>query len=217
MLFFLSLLLFSAPMTLIRGDGGLNGCKVLDLTHALNPKNPTFPGFDIFDWKPAVRGPYGGAPYIYGNRYATMEHLGTHIDAPAHFSPSGDTIDNVPMERLIGEACVVDVRDKVARDPSYAVSREDLQEWEKVHGQLDQSCIVLLQTGRAAVWPDPAPYFGTRQPNDLATFNFPGFSVHAALLLVERTVKGVGIDAPSLDSSRTKAFGAHQVLLRDGS
>ena len=36
-------------------------------------------------------------------------HTGTHIDAPRHFIPGGDTVDQIPLEQLVGEASVLDV------------------------------------------------------------------------------------------------------------
>ena len=34
---------------------------------------------------------------------------GTHIDAPAHFDPAGATLDALPVERLIGSYCLIDL------------------------------------------------------------------------------------------------------------
>jgi arylformamidase len=34
------------------------------------------------------------------------EHTGTHIDAPFHFDPQGLTMDQVPVETLLGGATV---------------------------------------------------------------------------------------------------------------
>jgi len=35
-------------------------------------------------------------------------HMGTHIDAPLHFIPNGETVENIPLKQLVGEALVVD-------------------------------------------------------------------------------------------------------------
>jgi len=37
------------------------------------------------------------------------EHGGTHIDAPIHFSKDGQTLDQVPIERLVGTGVRIDV------------------------------------------------------------------------------------------------------------
>lgn len=36
-------------------------------------------------------------------------HTGTHVDAPSHFTKHGTTIDNVPLESLIGPCRVLDL------------------------------------------------------------------------------------------------------------
>jgi arylformamidase len=37
-------------------------------------------------------------------------HTGTHVDAPVHFSAGEGTVDNLPLDRLIGPAEVFDLR-----------------------------------------------------------------------------------------------------------
>ncbi|AFL95722.1 putative Cyclase [Thermococcus cleftensis] len=46
----------------------------------------------------------------YMNVLKMGEHTGTHVDAPAHFVPDGKTIDEMPLERFMGEGLVLDVR-----------------------------------------------------------------------------------------------------------
>ena len=48
--------------------------------------------------------------------------LGTHVDAPAHFSPGAATVDKLPPEALMGPAAVVDGTAQVAQNPDYEVS-----------------------------------------------------------------------------------------------
>ncbi len=45
------------------------------------------------------------------------EHVGTHMDAPAHFSPGKWKLHEIPFERLAGEAVVVDITEKASKDP----------------------------------------------------------------------------------------------------
>ena len=39
--------------------------------------------------------------------FAMCSHNGTHVDAPAHFLQNGQTIDQIPMERYVGQAVVI--------------------------------------------------------------------------------------------------------------
>lgn len=51
-------------------------------------------------------------------------HTGTHIDAPRHFIPGGGTVDQIPLEQLVGEASVLDLS---SFGPGMEVGREDLE------------------------------------------------------------------------------------------
>ena len=62
--------------------------------------------------------------------FATAEHGGTHIDAPIHFSETGQTVDEIPLENLIGNAIKIDVSSKAMNDPDYLITVEDLTRWE---------------------------------------------------------------------------------------
>ncbi len=45
------------------------------------------------------------------------EHVGTHMDAPAHFSPGKWKLHEIPFERLAGEAVVIDITEKASKNP----------------------------------------------------------------------------------------------------
>ncbi len=47
--------------------------------------------------------------YYAANNFSTSEHGGTHLDAPIHFAEGRHTADQVPLDRLVGPAVVVDV------------------------------------------------------------------------------------------------------------
>lgn len=42
-------------------------------------------------------------------------HLGTPVDAPYHFDPDGETLENMPLERYMGPALLLDLR-RVAKN-----------------------------------------------------------------------------------------------------
>ncbi len=46
----------------------------------------------------------------YMNVIKMGEHTGTHVDAPAHFIAEGKTVDELPLEKFVGEGLVLDVR-----------------------------------------------------------------------------------------------------------
>lgn len=47
------------------------------------------------------------------------EHMGTHIDAPAHSVQGMWRIDQIPMEKLYGPGVIINVKSKVETNPDY--------------------------------------------------------------------------------------------------
>ena len=56
--------------------------------------------------------------YYAANNFFTSEHGGTHIDAPIHFAQGRQTVDQIPLDRLIGDGVVIDVTSAAARTPT---------------------------------------------------------------------------------------------------
>jgi kynurenine formamidase len=92
------------------------------LTHELHPEIPIWPGNPLFEIRNLARHAQG----YYANAFSCAEHTGTHVDAPIHFVEGRRSMHEVPASQLVGEACVIDVRDKVARNPDYLVSARDI-------------------------------------------------------------------------------------------
>jgi kynurenine formamidase len=189
--------------------------KFVDLTHPFDEHTiywPTEKGF-LFD-----RGNNGVTAkgyYYAANRFTSAEHGGTHLDAPIHFSAHGQTADQVPLDRLIGEAAVIDVADRCVADPDYQISIEDLHRWELVHHKQLVDVIVLLRTGWSRHWLDRQKYLGTDAlgPDALSRLHFPGLSPDAARWLVEqRSAKAIGIDTASIDYGQSTRFASHVIL-----
>lgn len=155
--------------------------------------------------------------YYYSSySICTPEHGGTHLDAPIHFAAGKYTADQVPLSSLTGNAVVVDVSAGALANRDYLVRVEDLQNWEKEHGRIGDSTIVLFRTGYGRYYPNREAYFGSAKTGveALPELHFPGIDPAAAEWLVkERKVKAVGLDTPSLDYGQSKDFKAHQVLM----
>lgn len=87
--------------------------RTVDLTHPYNAKTlywPTAPsGFKL---QQLAYGPTPGGWFYSSNSFAAPEHGGTHLDAPIHFSKTGRTADQIPVEQLIASAVVIDIRNK---------------------------------------------------------------------------------------------------------
>lgn len=190
--------------------------KIVDLSHSYGPDTLYWPtdekGFQL------ERGNNGRTPkgyYYAANRFCTAEHGGTHLDAPIHFAEGKPTADQVKLERLAGEAVVVDVTAACAKDPDYQIGVGDLHAWEERNNRQLVDVILLLKTGWAQRWPDREPYLGTplRGSEALTQMHFPGLAPEAARWLVEhRAVKAVGIDTASIDYGQSKMFDTHVIF-----
>ena len=187
----------------------------IDLTHPFDAATIYWPTERGFQFDSGANGPTAKGYYYAANRFTTAEHGGTHLDAPRHFSATGQTSDAIPVERLVGDAVVIDVGTKCSADPTYEVTPDDLVAWEAAHGRQLVDVIVLVRTGWGAKWGDRAAYLGTAAtgPAAVSALRFPGLSPLAAKWLVEqRRIKAIGIDTASIDHGPSTLFGAHVAL-----
>lgn len=58
-----------------------------------------------------------------------ISHSGTHIDAPLHFVPKGGTIDEMPLETMVGPARVIEIRDPES------IKLSELAPYDVQHGE----------------------------------------------------------------------------------
>jgi kynurenine formamidase len=157
----------------------------------------------------------GGYDYA-SNRLEIAEHGGTHIDAPIHFARSGQTLDQVPLERLVGAGIRIDVSAQCGLDRDIRITIQDFEQWEVAHGRIPNRAIVLVDTGFARFWPSRQQYLGTelRGPEGVRSLHFPGLHPETAAWLVrERQIKAIGIDTASIDYGQSTRFETHVALL----
>ena len=194
----------------------LSSGRWIDLTHDLAEDSVFWPTADGFRHEVASYGPTPGGWFYSSYNLHLSEHGGTHLDAPIHFAEGKQTADQIPLERLIGPAAVIDVSAQSAADSDYRFTVEDVTKWERANGRLPDGAIVLFRTGFDKRWPDKATYLGTaeRGPDAVAKLHFPGISEEAARFLADqRKVSAVGLDTASLDYGQSKDFIAHRILL----
>jgi kynurenine formamidase len=191
----------------------LRGTAV-DLSHDYSDQTVFWPTAEGFRLEKVADGMTPQGYYYAANTFATAEHGGTHLDAPVHFAQGRWSVDQIPLEQLIGEAAVVDMSEKCAAQPDYQVTVADLEAWERAQGSLNGT-IVLIRTDYSRRWPDAARYLGTAERGEsaVAKLHFPGLHPDAAKWLVaNRTVKAVGIDTASIDYGQSTLFETHRVL-----
>jgi kynurenine formamidase len=179
----------------------LESYELVDLSHALDDsKLGAHTRYSRITWMtPTMRDGFNAAMIF------VFEHAGTHVDAPIHLAGvEGPTVDNIPLEKWVGDCCVLDVRGKEANG---LVSVEEVKAWEAEHGTIEEGALVLFDFGWPSGWHEPDP------KDKFSYWRDPGLSVETARYLVERKVKLVGSDVPNLDAASDKTSPAHRALL----
>ncbi len=167
---------------------------ILDLSHPIAPGMSLFPGTP----GPGISPISGLAAdgYLEHSLLLTT-HTGTHLDAPAHILAGGAAVSDLPLDRFAGPALLLDVR---GRGP--AITSEVL---EPFLPRLAGKEFALLHTGWGRKWGDPAYLAG-----------WPLLTGGAAQMLADLPLKGVGVDALSLDEAGSRELPIHRLLLGKG-
>jgi arylformamidase len=166
--------------------------RYYDVTVPLSAAVPVFPGDPRFHMEFTHR-IADGQPYNVA-RLTMGAHSGTHVDAPYHFLADGGTVDQLPLEILMGKCRVLDIgaRDKIERkDLESRDLRDDLR--------------VLLKTRMS----------GQLRVRDFQQ-DFVYLTPDAAQYLVQAGIKLVGIDYLSIERFGSEDFSAHHALLGAG-
>ena len=191
------------------GSGG----RWIDLSYAYSEETLYWPTEDGFQLEELAYGETEAGYFYSSYKISTAEHGGTHLDAPIHFSRGGMSAEQIPLDRLIAPAVVVDVAARAT--PDYLIGVGDLEEWERTHGRIPDGSILLLRTGWGQRWPDRLGYLGTERtgPEAVAELHFPGIHPEAARWITDqRNVAAVGIDTPSIDYGQSTGFEAHVII-----
>jgi len=166
--------------------------NVIDLTHVIQPGMTVFPGTEppVFEVGSSIE-----TDGFEEKKITMFSHTGTHMDAPAHIIAGGRKLDQFPIDRFTGKACVVDVS-------SVEGGKIDVNAVEARAEALREADFVIFRSGWSRYW-DSEQYFR----------GFPVLSPEAAQWLVDAGIKGVGIDMISVDEVDSTDFAVHNILL----
>lgn len=211
---FVIVLLLGAALHDVTARGLPRQVVYLDMTHVFDnttqywgegtQKPPTFEDISEAD---------NNTEWFYNN-FCIGEHVGTHMDAPKHLrgGPDIDFVD-MPTEQFTGPGIMIDVSDKNEADVNYALSLDDVIDFEAQYGIIPPGAIVFQCSGWDQYWNDTEKFWGG-DPTVIGDWNFPGFSGEAANFLVQqRGINGIGSDAPSGDVGNSHDFPAHHETL----
>lgn len=208
------ILVLAVPVVAQKSSSFPNG-RVIDLTYAFDADTVYWPTAKQFKLETDFEGVTDKGYFYSAYRYSAAEHGGTHLDSPVHFAKGHKTIDQIPLEQLIGTAIVIDVTAQCANNPDYLVSVADIENWEKRNGKIPAGTIVLLRTGYGKFYPDRKKYLGTeeRGAEAVAKLHFPGLDPGAARWLTQnRSIKAIGLDTASIDYGQSQLFETHRTL-----
>ncbi len=186
--------------------------ETVDLSHALFEGFPTFSGEKWFTVENIVN---FAKDKVNLNRWTLVEHSGTHMDAPIHFSADGMSADMIPISDLIVPAAVINIAARAAENADTALTPDDIKAWEAKNGRLPDGCCVIMNSGWHKLVGDTK--FAGRDPE--GKNHTPGFHIETVqMLIAERNVKGIGVDTLSLDTGLNSggAFPVHYEWLGSG-
>lgn len=165
--------------------------RVIDLTHAFNNLISIYPGGK----PPVIKDIMTVEKDGVAEKHLSMDsHMGTHMDAPAHMIANGRTLDSYPPSDFLGKALVIDV--------SHLKERIGFEDILPFGPWLQDVNFVFFKTGWSKHWGKPE-YLK----------DFPALTKKAASWLCEQRVRGVGIDAISIDVIESKDYPVHKILL----
>lgn len=166
--------------------------RIIDLTHVIRPEMPVYPGTERPIFRPANTIARDGFREVKITFYS---HTGTHIDAPAHLLEGMPTLDELDIAGFIGKAAILDF----SKTGSKGITIEDLMQHSKTIEAVD---FIILKTGWSRHW-GSADYYK----------DFPTLTGNAAGWLSESRLKGVGVDAISVDEVEAVDLHVHRQLL----
>ena len=172
----------------------LSSKTFVDLTHAFGPSTPHWKGFGEETVNTMYTIPKDGFKV---QQFTHVGQWGTHIDPPAHFHDGLRTVDEVPLTETIMPLVVLDVHDKVAKNPDYTLSLDDVKAWESKHGRIPKNAFVAMRTDWSKRWPDDA---AMQNRDAQGHAHYPGWSKEVLQLLYEdRKITASGHETTDTD------------------
>jgi kynurenine formamidase len=144
-------------------------------------------------------------PAWYWNDITTGEHTGTHFDAPVHWvtGRDGQDVSQVPLNRLIAPAAVIDFSAQAAADADFLLEVDHIKGWESQHGALPEGGWLLYRTGWDARSRDQDTFLNANETGP----HTPGVSVECARWLAqEAPVIGFGVETVGTDAGAAHSF-----------
>ena len=175
--------------------------RIVDLTVTVDVNTKSPPSTDL---KVELTRYHRGPGFWQVTAVAQSLHTGSHVDSPLHCYADGGTTAEIPLERVIGEAFVLDCSHV---EPEQPIEVRDL---EAVASGVQREDILIVRTD----WTDRSwgqfPQFFTRSPY---------LTPEAADWLIAQRPRAIGFDffeeySARLPNFTSEDFVCHRILLR---
>jgi len=169
----------AAEPNLAQAYATLASRQFVDLTHEFGPGIPHWKGFSDEKVTTVYTIQKDG---FNAQEFCHVGQWGTHVDPPSHFHQGLKTVDQIDPKDMLMPLVVLDVHEKVARNPDYAITLEDVRAWERRHGRIPEHAFVAMRTDWSKRWPDSA---ALANKDAKGVFHYPGWSLEVLKLLYE--------------------------------
>ncbi len=166
--------------------------KTYDISIPITPDMPVWPGDPAVSVQRVGKIEEGDEANI--THISMGAHTGTHVDAPFHFVQDGKTLEEVPLNLMMGRAYVLHLPD-VDLITADVLAQADIP---------PRTRRVLLKTRNSDLWARGEKEFQT---------DYVALSADGAEYLVKRGVKLVGIDYLSI-APFNETRPTHEILLK---
>ena len=189
-------------------DSAFAKARFVSLSHVLTPDTPVWSGFPLTTKFQQGTGrlddksPYAAFSYEKTGLETTAysfatDQFGTQLDPPAHWHQCFPAIDELPATLALRKLAVISIADKVAGNPNYHLTRDDISAWERSNGRIPSGSVVMVRSDWSKRWPDGARI----QPAD---HKFPGATLEAIKMLhLDRKILMHGHEPLDADSTPT--------------
>jgi kynurenine formamidase len=184
----------------------IHGHQFVDLTHAFEPGIAHWPGFPNETVRTLYT--YKSSGFL-AQFFCHVGQWGTHVDAPLHFTPGAASVDEIDPRQMLLPLAVIDVHQKVARDPDYALSMDDVRAWESTHGPIPEGAFVAMRTDWSTRWPSEAKMENVDRKG---VSHYPGWSMPVLrYLYLTRHVTATGHETTDTDPGTAASHGDYSL------
>lgn len=168
---------------------------IIDVSHSIEPGMPVYPGSQIPEIKDLDLYDELG---VFVKTLSFDGHTGTHLDTPKHFYAEGESVSSLDVSTFKGKASIVDCTKLMAGSyiPAQIIEDQNL---------FDQNDFIIFYTGWSDKWGTEDYFKG-----------FPVLSAELAAALADSKIKGIGLDAISVDPVHSENNTNHKILLGAG-